>query len=715
MLVSNHKSTLLYFGLFCFGAVFLSGNVLSQSVSQHSVIGSANNTLHKAIDIKNAPIEEVIVTANRLQSPWGRAISQVASVGKQEIETVNAVHVNQIASRVAGVWVSRGNGQEHLTAIRSPVLTGAGGCGAFFIAQDGISLRAPAFCNANQLFDANTLQAKRIDILNGTASTLYGSNAVHGVINIVTPYIEHLPQAQIAIEGGPNDFYRTAFTLTGTPHAKKINKTHSQRRHHLATYGELTADGGYKDNSGYDQQKINIQHEYGHQGFSIKNHIALTNLNQETAGFVQGLNAFSAPALKKQNPNPEAYRDAKSFRAYSIITQQKKHGQLTLKPYLRYNKMEFLQHFLPWQAIEKNSHKSIGLQSDYMFNMGRVLVNIGADADITQGELSELQPNDFSPSIPQGAHYDYTVNTSTVSPFVRAKWQVNNALSLHSGIRFDTVEFDYHNHLANGDACEPNVENCRFTRPADTHIRFNYASTQLGFNYRIHHASQIFGRVANGFRAPQATELFRLQAGQTSTDLNPEEATTYELGIRGGGHISYQAVLFNLLKRDVLFQDANRNNINGGQTEHAGIELSTRVPLNAQWSVNFNGTYAKHIYKSDFLIARMSIINNDIDTAPRKIGSIQLAWKGKKVRAEADFIKQGEYFLNPTNTSRYNGHSLLNIRAQYTIHPQMSVNVRLINALNKDYAERADFGFGNYRYFVGEPRSVFFAAKYTFK
>ena len=64
------------------------------------------------------------------------------------------------------------------------MLTGAGGCGAFFIAQDGISLRAAGFCNVNQLFDANTEQAQRLEVLRGPGSTLYCSNAVQGVLNI---------------------------------------------------------------------------------------------------------------------------------------------------------------------------------------------------------------------------------------------------------------------------------------------------------------------------------------------------------------------------------------------------------------------------------------------------------------------------------------------------------------------------------------------------
>ena len=88
---------------------------------------------------------------------------------------IAAQHSNQVFNRIAGAWISRGNGQESLISHRSPVLTGAGSCGAFMTAQDGISLRSPGFCNVNQLFDANLLQAGKLEVLKGPATVVFGS------------------------------------------------------------------------------------------------------------------------------------------------------------------------------------------------------------------------------------------------------------------------------------------------------------------------------------------------------------------------------------------------------------------------------------------------------------------------------------------------------------------------------------------------------------
>ena len=113
-------------------------------------IASAANTATASI------LEEVVVTANRAEQPLAEVTSNIAVLDAAALGLINQTHINEALQRVAGAWISRGNGQEHLTALRSPVLTGAGACGAFLLAHDGIPLRASGFCNVNELFDAHS-------------------------------------------------------------------------------------------------------------------------------------------------------------------------------------------------------------------------------------------------------------------------------------------------------------------------------------------------------------------------------------------------------------------------------------------------------------------------------------------------------------------------------------------------------------------------------
>ena len=146
-------------------------------------------------------LETVIVTASRLPAQAMTLPVAWSVVDQATLERIAPQHSNQVFNRVAGAWVSRGNGQESLVSVRSPVLTGAGSCGAFMTAQDGISIRSPGFCNVNQLFDANLLQAGSVEVLKGPATVVFGSNAQHGIINVLTRSVSETPNT-VSVEAG---------------------------------------------------------------------------------------------------------------------------------------------------------------------------------------------------------------------------------------------------------------------------------------------------------------------------------------------------------------------------------------------------------------------------------------------------------------------------------------------------------------------------------
>ena len=76
-------------------------------------------------------LETVIVTASRVPSAGQVLPTAWSALDQTTIERIAPQHSNQVFNRIAGSWVSRGNGQESLISLRSPVLTGAGSCGSF--------------------------------------------------------------------------------------------------------------------------------------------------------------------------------------------------------------------------------------------------------------------------------------------------------------------------------------------------------------------------------------------------------------------------------------------------------------------------------------------------------------------------------------------------------------------------------------------------------
>ncbi|MFQ3250481.1 MAG: iron complex outermembrane receptor protein [Glaciecola sp.] len=688
------------FILFTFAGILLSQNATASQAQDKENVSPESGS--------NSQIERIVVTANRAQSTILYTAAAVDAVDRSTLDLIDHQHINQALARISGTWISRGNGQEHLSAIRSPVLTGAGACGAFFMALDGISLRAPGFCNTNQLFDANSEQAESIEVLRGPASTLYGSNAVHGVINIRTPDAF----SNASSNTNSNAINHAALRIGRDDHVKTSLGLRSQQGDSaFALFTNVTQNNGYQSQSGYDQQKLTAIYQHNGNAWNNKTVLDLANLNQETAGFVQGFEVYKDPEIRRSNPNPEAFRDAKSLRAYSSFSRDTESGAITITPYLRWNEMAFLQHYLPWKALEENSATSLGLQAQHRIVNGDFTFTSGLDTDFTRANLRETQAQDFSPSIPAGTHYDYDVNATQIGAYSQMQWQ-SGALQLSAGGRLEYIAYDYDNLLSDGNACASTVENCRFTRPADQNVNFTVFSPTLSALYATTNEQSVYAKISQGFRAPQATELFRLQNEQVISELDEERMDAIELGWHlYTDAINLNAAVFMQEKSNFIFQDSDRQNVSNGETRHKGIELSGLYKLNNQISLSTNLSYAKHEYTNDLTLSRTSIKGNEIDTAPEFMGTMQLAWKiNSSVLAELSFQRLGNYFVNPENTAEYSGHSLWDLSFRYDYSKRLKLNMNIFNILNEDYAERADFGFGNYRYFVGQPRRIFLTA-----
>ena len=658
-------------------------------------------------------LETVIVSATRMAEDGATLPLAWSAVDADALELTGHVHINEAMQRVPGAWISRGNGQESLTALRSPVLTGAGSCGAFFMAADGISLRAPGFCNVNQLFDANTEQAGKIEVIKGPATALYGSNAMHGVINVLSAAPTDSLDHSVSLEGGPYDYYRAKYHYRNTLGA-----------HGISINANGSSDGGYKDDSGYDQQKVTLRHDYTGSVWNIRSVLDATNLNQETAGFIQGYKGYKDGSLRDSNPNPEAYRDAWSARFYSDASRALgPRNTLTITPYLRDNDMEFLQHFLPWQPVEKNAHSSLGVKTTLHSEGDQFLWANGLDMEYTDATLKETQDEDFSPNQPAGVHYDYQVDATVVAAFSQLRSQWQSPWELSAGLRVEYTYYDYDNRTGDGSACAPEASNCRFYRPADRDDDFSDVSANAGAGYRLNDDSLVYLRVARGFRAPQATELYRLQSGQRTAELDSEELDNVELGIRGtwAERLSYDTSVYYMRKDNVIFQDSDRQNVSGARTRHYGLELGLDYRIAEAWQFGLDATFADHSYDSRIALLGSSgdIKGNDIDTAPEIFGSARLSWdfsqiSGQDSVAEVEWVYMDEYFLDPDNQHKYDGHSLLNLRASSSLGPRWQATLRVTNLLDEKYAERADFGFGQYRYFVGQPRGAYLELRYRF-
>jgi len=649
-------------------------------------------------------IEEIVVTSSRREAPAAEHIGNVAVLSDDAIDSSGHAHVHELLARVPGIWVVRGSGQESLPSMRSPVLTGPGSCGAFLTLENGIPTRPAGFCNVNQMFELPTELASRIEVVRGPASALYGSNGLHGMLNVLLP--AGGSAHQYSLELGANDFWRVRADVGGGANRLGI------------VYAD---DGGFREDSGYRQGKLVAATEFEALGGRTSAWFVVTDLDQDTAGFILGEDAYRDPALNRQNLNPEAYRNASSQRVALRWRGRVGAFDVDLRPYLRHSDMEFLQHFLPGQPLEENGHTSAGVLTMFSLDSGAWSTSFGFDLEWADVFLRETQPgptegSDFlRETRPQGKHYDYEVTSRAAASFVQARYMISDQFIVSAGLRAEHVRYDYDNKMLDGntrdDGSACGFGGCLYTRPADRDDGFANVAPKFGARWTLANGAQVYAHLARGFRAPQMTELYRLQSGQQVSDLDAETIDSFELGWRHGGERwSVDASAFAMRKKDSVYRDADGFNVSGGRSRHEGVEVAWAYQLHERWRLGVGGTYARHQYDFDAVAARGEtfVAGRDIDTAPRWQGSAELSYEpNERWDTSLLWVGLGSYYLDAENRFTYPGHDIANLRVRHSLSDQLELTARLNNITDRAVADRADYAFGNFRYFPGRGRELF--------
>jgi len=656
-------------------------------------------------DTAPGPVETVEVRSTASQRNQA-AIVGIDTLDDAEITWTAPTHPNELFDRIPGAWISRGSGQESLAALRSPVLSGAGACGAFMIIEDRVPIRPAGFCNVNELFEVNLTQATRIDVLRGPGSVIYGSNALHGVIDVSSADPDPARGWDLKLEAGSDDFYRGLGYLSGENLALSFN------------YGTSRS---FRVDESWDLAQANLVWLAEAAGAEVRTSLALADLGQETAGYVLGEDAYKDPVLRVGNDNPEAYRNGDAWRLVSRWAWNTGgDGLLEAIAYARGSSMDFRQHFLPGKPLEDNDQQSAGLM--LAWSPGGPW-RAGLDFEWADGTLVEYQdgPTEGSAFLqatrPQGYHYDYDVRQWLLAAWGQWQFDLDAVQTITAGVRAEYLAYDYDNRMLDGNTKDDGTPcgfgGCLYRRPADRHDSYISLAPELGYNRALEHGLVLRARIARGFRAPQATELYRLQSGQAVADIDAETLDAAELGLEGSREsFDWAVTAYVMRKRHFIFRDAEGYNVSDGKTRHHGIEARFDAALSERWQLSGNLAWARHEYAFNRDAAAGEIIRdgNTVDTAPEWLWSLRLrflpsaAWD-----SELAWVQTGSYWVDAANEHDYPGQGLLNARLSFTPGDgRHRFGLRVTNVLDDLYAERGDFAFGNFRYFPGAERRYYF-------
>ena len=673
------------------------------------------------------------VTGTREKALLSETPEAVGTIASAAIHDAAPLHPGQLLSQIPGVAVAVTNGEGHTTAIRQPFTTNP----VYLYLEDGIPVRATGFFNHNALYEVNLPMAGGVEVVRGPGTALYGSDAIGGIINVLSRTPIAIPHAAASAEAGSFGTWRL-MTDGGaglTEHGAfnlDLNVTHTD---------------GWRDTTAYDRQSGNLRlDEQPSADLALKTTVATSRIDQKT-GANSPLPWADYIGDPTRNLLPVAYRKVSAFRASVEIERTMGASLFSVVPYFRDNAMELNGSFNlnSDPRIEKTHNVSYGMLAKWRESLPAMRTRLIAGIDLDYSPGSRQEDNLLLARSGTGANtlvsaytlgtriYDYRVTFESLSPYVHTEFSPTDALRLTAGLRYDSLGFELRNRLAPGAVSASVLGAARYYGQIDQDkTRFERFSPKLGATYALNSHAHLYASYNVGFRAPSESQLYRagndtsptnaLARAHLALGLKPIKASQAELGIRGDvGGLTYDVVAYDLVKRDDLVSQRDlatnvTTTVNAGKTEHRGVEAGLGLPLGGRWRIDTALSYSQQRYV-EWVTATSNFSGKNIEAAPHLLANTRLTWRATTATVmQFEWIRIGAYWLEASNSpsfGKYPGHDLLNVRGSYAVTKHVALSARLMNLAGKRFADSASVVSNTPVFSPGLPRAYYGAVEYT--
>lgn len=486
-----------------------------------------------------ALLDEAIITASKFEQKQSQTGKVVTVITREQLEKSGGKSITQLLNEQAGITI---NGAYNAPGSVQTVYTRGSASGRTLILIDGIPVSDPSMINNE--FDLNLISVndvERIEICRGAQSTLYGSDAIGGVINIITVKKDITAPLQLKLVNsiGNKNTFRNNLQLFG-----KMGKlTYTTRFARLRTDGFSSANDSTSindyDKDGYDGSMVNASLRFQ----------ALPSL--QLKGFIQH-------SRYKSGIDASIFTDEKDYEINnSYLTTGAglvyKKDSITITANYQYGEMirKYFNDSLYAPGFTKYETNLYGSRSQYAELFATIKpvdwLIILAGGDYRWGLMYQ---NYFS--ITSFGPYTNNVGDSSLR---QTSFYVSGILSALK--KKLTVEIGGR---------------------VNRHSRYG-TNTTFTFNpsFAVSPAFRVFGSIASAYKAPSVYQLFDGFSG--NGNLQPEKSVNYEIGFQHlHEKIKSRAVYFHRNIRDGIDYDyINFNYYNFIKQSVDGFELETVV------------------------------------------------------------------------------------------------------------------------------------------
>ena len=582
-------------------------------------------------------LPNISVTASRTPVEVQYSPTAITIITAEQIAESKAVYVSEVLQSVAGLNVSRTGGPANLTQLRMR----GGEANHVLVLIDGIEANKLSSGSEFHFDRFSTDQVERIEVLRGAQSALWGSDALSGVVNIITKRAKKGHKVTLSSSLGQRDYWRKGLS---------VGYGDDQFDIHLGGYLVRT-DGINAITLGNEKDGFN------QKVFNLKSHYKLN----DSAEF--GLVA------RYKNGDGE-FDPSNSLDGYAENDEKERLGRIYYKWDLW---QSHWQNQLAFSVVDQDN-KSDGAYgaSSYDGEKHKWMYQTSFKLPVSNQKINR-QTITFAEERERDNYKQVTISSSHKQRIVNYGYVAEYQLGFLD---------DYH-FSASGSA----DDNDEFKNAQTYRLGLSYIQPYWGTKLHIAHAT--------GVKNPSFTELFGWAPANFigNPDLKPDRSKDWELGISQG----FLAEQFNLtltlfrqrLKDEIRSNQFYNGSINASEeSKRDGLELELRGELSDHLRYGFSYTY---------LVAEEGVSDGDDKTEVRRPkhqwnGLLNYAFVEDKanVQVSADYIgkhRDVDFRMGSSTKVELDDYLLINVALSYAVAPEIKLWGRVTNLFDEDYTE----------------------------
>ena len=587
-------------------------------------------------------LDEAVVTGTRAKTLSGFLPQTISVVNHNELASTQRLNVlPTLDELVPGIFVTSramlGYGVSTGAAGGISVRGLSGGSGQMMVLIDGHPQYQGIF--GHPISDSyQTLMTERVEVLRGPASVLYGSNAMGGVVNIIT---------RKSLEEGVHTDLNLGAGSYGTFQGVLSNRVRKGRTSGVVS-GQYARSDNHRPRMGFEQYGgyAKVGYEFS-DNWSAYGDVDITHFNASYPG------ATSAPLFDA---------DQWITRGVASVAVENHYDRTDGALSLYYN---FGDHKINDGHAEGAAPQTTWFRSNDALAGLSAWQSFGLFAGNTTTlgfDLQSIYGKAWNQEIASGKDLDPMVDkTETeVAGYIDFRQDVASWLTADFGLRVD-------NHSQSGMELVP----------------------QGGLAFRLG-KGELKAMVSKGFRRPTIREMFLFRPA--NADLEPERIMNYELAWKApaGENVTYGLNVF-YLKGDNMIQtqmvDGKPLNVNTGPVENYGAELDLHWRISNNWNLVTNGSWLH--------------MENPVVAAPEITAYCGLQYHNSRLQVSAGGREVGNLYTAVGANPQKESFFLLSLNASYQLTDWLGIWARGDNLLNQEYQINAGYPMPGINFMAG--------------